>query len=78
MASLQLRIVPSAGPTIAASRTISDANVLRILAAGVAMYPGRTNQQLLELVLDRIVAQAVALTKGQERAALTVDDIPVT
>lgn len=77
MATIQLRIQRTDNSTIIASRTGADADLTRVLNALGAMM-GKTPQQVVEYALDRLMAQATALTKDREQRAVSVPDIPIT
>lgn len=71
-------ITLSAGNMTATPRTISNADIDRIKAAAAAAFPGKTNQQLIDMVLDRIIKQVTAFTKSYEQGQQTVAPIVIT
>ncbi len=67
----------SAG-ALTATRTVSNADVTRIKTAAAGIFPDRTEQQLIDYVMDRLLQQIIAMTKSYERSQQAVTDIIVT
>lgn len=77
MATITLSI-SNGGQTVTASATVSDANATRMVDAFRALFPGRTNQQIMNGLLRRVLDFGVRATRGHERRQTPVEDIPVT
>lgn len=77
MAAINLRIVLDVGGTLTSNtKTISDANITRIVNAHKVLLGVATNQEVLNYFLKRTIDQMVANTKVQE--SVPGADIPVT
>ena len=77
MAPIFLRITTAAGSTTG-TRTLSDANANRILAAHRSLYGVSTSQEALDIQIQIVVGEMIGNTKTTERMANAIPDIPVT
>ena len=78
MATISLTVTLTNGTTTTASITVADANVQRMATALGVIYPGKTNAQIVHTGLERLLLQAVGLTKNYERQQAAIADISLT
>lgn len=78
-AEVQVRFVTNGGATtLVGTRTISDANAARVLAAEKINLGTATNQDTVDAIIQRLLAEMIGDTKTIERNATVVGDISVT
>jgi len=75
MATTQIRIMRDNGSTLTSTRTIADADITRMVNVAASKL-GKTQQQALDYIHDRVLAQAVAFTRNAE--ATQGEPIPIT
>ena len=78
-AEIQVRFVTNGGAAVLiGTRSVSDANAARILAAEKINHGTATNQETADAILQWLMAELIRDTKTVERNAVAVGDIPVT
>ena len=77
MATITLQVVAGA-TTITSTRTVSNANASRVMAAEKINLGTADDQATLDALLSRAIAEWVGDTKTIERNQTVVADIPIT
>lgn len=65
MATVQVRITRDNGSQITALRTVADVDITRMMNAASSQL-GKTMQQTVDYVIDRVLKLAVAFTRDAE------------
>ena len=71
MATITLSATADSGPSVSASVTISDADLLRMVAQ-LPIALGNTPEGVMTYILGRLMEHAVSITARQEQIAATV------
>lgn len=77
MATIAIQFI-NGGNTITGALTVSDANATRILTAHRALMGTTNNQETLNMLIARYLAELIGNTKTVERNANAIVDIPVS
>jgi len=79
VALIQIRFITNAGATsLIGTRTISDANAARILAAEKILLGTASSQATIDALIEAFLAERIGNTRTVERNAQAFIEIPVS